>query len=158
MILKIICLSARIALAGIFLVSGGEKLLSPRENFLFVIQNYQVVPYPFLEQAVALVFPWLEFAVGGLLLLGLWTRAALWAAAMMSTAFIVIVGQAIIRNLAISSCGCFGDLVKVPLPVIIIMDSVILLTAMLLLKNIRATVILSLDEWCERRGSGQRQD
>ena len=135
----------RLVVSGIFIVSGAEKLLSPMENFLYVIQNYHVLPWPVLERLTALVFPWAELFLGVFLLLGLWTRVSLYGVAVMSGSFIFVVGQAIARKLPIESCGCFGELLKVPLPVIVAMDSTIAACAILMLCNLSLTNAFSLD-------------
>lgn len=140
----------RLLIAGIFIISGTEKLLTPYENFLYVIQNYRVMPWAWSEELVAQVFPWLELFLGVFLFLGLWTRGALAGVAGMSTTFIIVVGQAIIRALPIHSCGCFGDLVKVPLPVIIAMDTMILAGTVLMLRHETQTRVWSLDAFFEK--------
>lgn len=137
--------------AAIFIVSGTEKLLSPYENFLYVIQNYQILPYPWMEKMVALGFPWIEVTLGLFLLLGLWIRGTLLGLAGATASFIFIVSQAIIRNLPINSCGCFGDLVKVPLPVILTMDSLILVSIFLMSYNRTRILLLSLDRYFDQK-------
>jgi uncharacterized membrane protein YphA (DoxX/SURF4 family) len=137
----------RVVVAGVFIVSGVEKLLSPYENFLYVIQNYEVLPWEFLQRAVALGYPWLELILGVFLLAGLWLRLVLYGIGFMTCSFIGAVGQAILRKLPIESCGCFGELLKVPLPVIILMDSTILLCVILMLRNLSQTHVFSLDRY-----------
>ena len=141
-----IFLLLRFVVAGVFLVSGTEKLLSPSENFLYVIENYQVLPWPVVQRLVAVVFPWLELILGAFLLLGLWTRVTLWGVGLMTGTFIGVVGQAIVRHLPIESCGCFGELVKVPLTVIVAMDSTILLLVIGMARYLARTTVVSLDQ------------
>ena len=117
----------------VYLISGTEKLLQPYENFLYIIQEYDIIPTTVLEYIAAWVFPWLEFFLGGLLLLGLWTRESLISIGLFSIVFIIAVGQAIVRELPLAECGCFGDLIGMPLEATLMIDIMILLTVILLL-------------------------
>lgn len=91
--------------------------------------------------------PWLELFVGIFLVLGLWLPWTLKAAMGLFLGFILVVAQALIRHLPITKCGCFGELISVPLPVILMMDSsLLLITGILLLKK-EKTNMLSLDNY-----------
>ena len=80
--------------------------------------------------------PWIELVVGLFLILGLWLDIILKMTLLIFLAFIVMVGQAIIRHLPITECGCFGEGLSFPLPVVLMMDSTLLLvTGILLLKK-----------------------
>jgi uncharacterized membrane protein YphA (DoxX/SURF4 family) len=94
----------RIIIGGIFLVSGLGKLLSPYQNFLYVIQAYELLP-SWAEVLVAQIFPWMELIVGVFVTLGLWTPWALRGALVLFGIFVVVVGQALIRNLPLESCA-----------------------------------------------------
>ena len=94
----------RTFIGSIFLVSSLGKLLSPYQNFLYVVQAYQFLP-SWGEVVVAQVFPWIELIVGVFVLLGLWTPWALRGALVLFAVFVVVVGQALIRNLPLESCG-----------------------------------------------------
>jgi uncharacterized membrane protein YphA (DoxX/SURF4 family) len=112
-------------LAGfLFVVSGFEKLTQPYQNFLYVIQTYDFLD-PALEVFAARSVPWAEFLGGAFLLVGLWTRPAGAVLLALNTGFLAVVGQALARKLPIQSCGCFGDLVSVPLPALIVFDALL---------------------------------
>jgi len=130
----------------LFIVSGGEKLIGPYQNFLFVVQNYQFLP-PLFEELVARLFPWIELILGIFLLLGLWTRQALFGILLMFGGFMTIVGQAIVRDLPITECGCFGELISFPLPVILTFDSTMFLISLWLSKRLDLTRKISLDQY-----------
>src|SRR4051812_43532449 len=98
----------RIFIGMILLGSGVEKLLSPYQNFLYVIQSYQMLPSQ-LEFLAAVGVPWIELVAGLFMLLGLWLNLALLGAVGLFSSFIIIVGQALIRHLPIDHCGCFGE-------------------------------------------------
>ena len=124
----------RIVIGSVFLVSGLGKLLSPYQNFLYVLQAYQVLP-SWAEVLVAQVFPWIELFVGAFVLLGLWTPWALRGALVLFGFFVVLLGQALLRGLPLESCGCFGEWVHLKPQTTMIMDSVsLVLTVMLCLK------------------------
>lgn len=137
----------RMLIGGIYIFSGVEKLLSPVENFIFAIQSYDIVHHSTLIKMVATGFPWLELILGVFLCLGLWLRVTLVGIGTCSLIFIGVLGQAIIRRLAVTDCGCFGSLLSVPLPVTLILDIIILILASLLLIKIKKTAILGLDHY-----------
>ena len=136
----------RVLIGILFIVSGMEKLVGPYQNFLYVIQSYKILP-DILEEPVARLFPWLELLFGIFVFLGLWLRIALIGVATLLTAFIIIVGQAIGRQLPITECGCFGELITIPLPVICLFDSTMLLLTSFMYRNIERTSCLSLDDY-----------
>lgn len=134
----------RILIGLIFVVSGFEKSVSPYQNFLYVLQGYQFLPSS-LEIAVARVLPWMELLLGIFLVLGLWTRPVLIAASAMFTGFIIVVGQALIRGIDLTECGCFGEWIHIPPQGVIVMDVVSLMVCLVLLKNLSRAQTLSLD-------------
>ena len=136
----------RILIGLLFLVSGGEKLLSHYQNFLYVVQSYELLPSQ-AEEWVARIMPWCELFAGLFLVLGLWLRAALQGAMILFCIFIFVVGQALIRKLAVTECGCFGELISFPLPVILMMDSTLLAISGILLLRLEKTSSLSLDNY-----------
>jgi hypothetical protein len=56
---------------------------------------------------VAAALPWIEIAVGAMLLLGFMVRGAAVGATLLSAGFLIAMGQAKARGLPID-CGCFG--------------------------------------------------
>ncbi|PIW64123.1 MAG: hypothetical protein COW13_01230 [Candidatus Omnitrophica bacterium CG12_big_fil_rev_8_21_14_0_65_50_5] len=134
----------RIFIGLVFLVSGFEKSVSPYQNFLYALQGYQFLP-SFLEIAVAKIVPWIELLIGVFLVLGLWTRQALFAAAVMFTGFIIIVGQALIRGIDLAECGCFGEWIHIPPQGVIVMDAASLIVCLVLLKKLSLAQTWSLD-------------
>ncbi len=98
-------LLARLGLSATFLVSGGLKASDPRETVV-AVRAYGLLPES-LVTVVAAALPYLEIALGVLLLLGLATRLA---AVMTGVLFVVFIGgviSAAARGLSID-CGCFG--------------------------------------------------
>jgi uncharacterized membrane protein YphA (DoxX/SURF4 family) len=96
---------ARLGLAGVFLISGVLKALDPDTTYV-AVHAYDVLPRAGVA-LVAGVLPWLEIALGLVLLAGVATRAAAAVGAALMLVFIAGVTQAWVRGLSID-CGCFG--------------------------------------------------
>jgi len=104
----IIGLLARLALGGVLLYAGLLKALAPAEEFGYAIETYKVLNAR-LSLWSAYLVPWLEIYSGLLLAAGVFTRFnALFIAAMLLF-FELLLGQAWLRGLPITSCGCFGS-------------------------------------------------
>ena len=140
----------RVLIGMVYIISGAEKLLQPYENFLYIVEEYDIIPFAAVERVIAATFPWLEYFLGGFLILGLWTRECLACIGMFSCVFIIVVGQAIVRGLPLAECGCFGDLVGMSLTATFIIDIIILLLVILCLCFYRkGTILWSLDRYWE---------
>ncbi len=138
----------RYVIGMLYIISGTEKLLQPYENFLYIVQEYDIVPFASVEYGVAWLFPWLELFLGGFLLLGLWTKESLMSVGLFSGVFIIAVGRAIIRKLPLVECGCFGDLVGIPLEATLIIDIVTLSLVIMLLRFYhRGTCLWAFDRY-----------
>jgi uncharacterized membrane protein YphA (DoxX/SURF4 family) len=110
-LLDVIGTSARLVLAGVWLVSGALKALDPDQTYI-AVRAYDVLP-PAGVTVVAGVLPWVEIALGLLLLGGLATRPAAGVSAVLLLGFVAGVVQAWARRLSID-CGCFGGGGPVP--------------------------------------------
>ena len=97
--------AARLALAVVWTWAGLAKIADP-DAALRAVRAYELFPEA-LVKPVAWGLPFVELALAVLLLLGLATRPAAWASALLFVAFIVMIGSAWARGLAID-CGCFG--------------------------------------------------
>ncbi len=139
----------RILLGCFFIVSGFEKLITPYQNFLYVVQNYELFP-DVLEIGVAHTVPWIELFLGLFLVLGLWLRYVFMGQLVLISCFILIIGQALIRNLPITECGCLGELISFPLQVTILIDSALLLLTVFLFRNLSKSQQYSLDKYFEQ--------
>jgi uncharacterized membrane protein YphA (DoxX/SURF4 family) len=139
----------RIVIGSIFIVSGLGKVLSPYQNFLYVVQAYQFLPSG-AEVLVAQIFPWIELIVGVFVFSGLWTPWALRGAMTLFGIFVVVVGQALIRGLTLENCGCFGGWVHLKPQTVIVMDSVSLLLTCALLGKLSRAQKFSLDSYFDR--------
>ncbi|MGD9988627.1 MauE/DoxX family redox-associated membrane protein [Pseudonocardia sp.] len=104
-ILDVIGTLARLGLAAVWLVSGAIKAADPDQTYI-AVRAYDVLPTDVVS-VVATVLPWLELALGVLLLVGLGTRAVAVLSALVLVVFVAGVVQAWARGLSID-CGCFG--------------------------------------------------
>jgi uncharacterized membrane protein YphA (DoxX/SURF4 family) len=95
----------RVGLAAVWLISGGLKAADPEQTYL-AVSAYDVLPASMVGP-VAAALPFVELAIGALLLIGFGVRPAAVASAVLLAAFVAGVGQAWARGLSID-CGCFG--------------------------------------------------
>jgi uncharacterized membrane protein YphA (DoxX/SURF4 family) len=96
---------ARLGLAAVWLISGAIKVSDLNQTYV-AVQAYDLLPAGMVS-AVAGAVPFLELALGVLLLVGLGTRLTAIVSAVVLLAFIGAVAQAWARGLTID-CGCFG--------------------------------------------------
>jgi uncharacterized membrane protein YphA (DoxX/SURF4 family) len=104
-ILDVIGTLARLGLAAVWLVSGGLKAVDPDQTYV-AVRAYDVLPTVGVE-IVAALLPWVELALGALLLAGIGTRVVAVLSAALLLVFVAGVTQAWARGLSID-CGCFG--------------------------------------------------
>lgn len=98
---------ARAVVGGLLLVAGVTKLFD-RPGLAQTVEQYGVLPQS-IARPFARLLPWVEVAVGAMLLLGLWTRASAGAAVVLLGAFSVTVGINLARDRDLE-CHCFGNL------------------------------------------------
>jgi uncharacterized membrane protein YphA (DoxX/SURF4 family) len=96
---------ARLGLAAVWLVSGWIKVSDPNQTYI-AVRAYDLLPDGAVSPVAAAV-PFLELALGVLMLIGLGTRLVAVFSAVVLLAFIGAVAQAWVRGLSID-CGCFG--------------------------------------------------
>ncbi|MEV8371965.1 MauE/DoxX family redox-associated membrane protein [Kribbella sp. NPDC056861] len=100
-----VSLVARLVLGGVMLVAGALKVTDP-EAATQAVRAYELLPQGF-DGIVGLLLPFLEIAIGLLLIVGYGVRPAAVAAGVFMLLFIAAVSSAWARGLAID-CGCFG--------------------------------------------------
>lgn len=104
-------LIARFGLAAILLTSGVLKAADPVQTTV-AVGAYQLLPDS-LVQSFAYALPFVEIALGFMLLAGVGVRVASVAAAVLLAVLIAAVASAWARGLSID-CGCFGGGGPVP--------------------------------------------
>ncbi len=101
----VVGLLARLFLGIVLIVAGAAKVGRPL-TAQRAVQAYEIMPQG-LAGTIGLVLPFLEIALGVLLVLGLFTRIAAAVGTLLMVAFIIGIAQAWSRGLTID-CGCFG--------------------------------------------------
>jgi uncharacterized membrane protein YphA (DoxX/SURF4 family) len=101
-----ICTIARLALAAVWLIAGGAKAGDLAASGR-AVNAYQLMPYD-VAKVVGAALPFLEIALGLLLLAGLAVRLGAGISAVLLVVFIAGIVSAWSRGLAID-CGCFGS-------------------------------------------------
>ncbi|MHB1613995.1 MAG: MauE/DoxX family redox-associated membrane protein [Actinomycetes bacterium] len=96
---------ARVAVGVTFVAAGLLKVGNPNEAVLSVVA-YHLVPFE-VARIIGYGLPFLEIALGALLILGLARRLAAMVVAVLLVVFIGAISSAGLRGLAID-CGCFG--------------------------------------------------
>jgi uncharacterized membrane protein YphA (DoxX/SURF4 family) len=104
--MRMLILLARVGLGVIFLYAAYTKLRVPWAIFAMSINSYELLPEP-LVIFIARVLPWLELALGVLLIAGWKLRYAAAATSALLVTFFVIMLRSYFKGLGID-CGCFG--------------------------------------------------
>lgn len=137
----------RMAVGGVFVYSGWEKLMSPIENFMAVIESYAFLKGP-LVAFVAFLTPWMEFIFGIFLLLGFLSRFSAGILGFFSLIFIGLLARSVWLHLSISECGCFGSGITLTPVQALILDSGLLIMCFMITEL--RPCLLSLDERLHR--------
>lgn len=98
-------LVARLVLGAVMLVAGALKVSDPA-TAAQAVRAYELLPSALVEP-VGSGLPFLEIAIGLLLVVGFGVRASAAAAGVFMIVFVVAVASAWARGLSID-CGCFG--------------------------------------------------
>lgn len=96
----------RVALGAIFVYAAWIKLKDPWQLFAMSIDAYRILPLGAVE-LTARVIPWVELAVGLLLISGFWMRISGPIVSLLLLTFFVLMLRAYSKGMAID-CGCFG--------------------------------------------------
>ncbi len=103
--LDLVAIVARLALGGVLSVAGYLKITDLDGSIQSVVA-YDLFPYE-IAKFIAITLPVIEIALGALLILGLFTRAAAAVGTALMLVFVAGIASAWARGLAID-CGCFG--------------------------------------------------
>ena len=98
-------LVARVVVGAVWIFAGAAKLPNPAQS-VDAVRAYQLLPSS-LVQPVGQLLPVIEIVVGAMLVLGLLTRVAAVASALLFAAFIIGIASVWARGISID-CGCFG--------------------------------------------------
>ena len=101
----IITLLARLILGAVLLAAGGLKAFKPSES-AGAVAAYKILPNN-IAHIIGYALPWLEIAVGILLIIGLSVRFAAVVSALVMLVFVAAIISVWARGILID-CGCFG--------------------------------------------------
>ena len=130
-------LFARLCVGGVFLASAIGKMLD-REGTAVSMSRYPFLPAGF-GRFIAYVFPVIELAVGLMLVLGLFTRPAAFAAVLLFVLFTGLVIYDLSRG-SDQSCHCFGRISSEKLTPLAVVRNIALLA-------LAALVVAGFDGW-----------
>jgi cobalt-zinc-cadmium efflux system protein len=105
-LVRLFLLVLRVALGCIFVYAAWTKLRDPWQLFAMSIDSYRILPLQAVE-LVAHVIPWLELAVGLLLIAGVWLRISGSIVSLLLLTFFGLMLRAYAKGMEIN-CGCFG--------------------------------------------------
>ncbi len=103
---SVLLLAGRVVLGGIFIYAAYTKLRHPWMLFAMSVNSYRVLP----DWGVTLLahwLPWIELALGALLILGIGLRFVATAASALLAGFFLVMLRSYSQGLGID-CGCFG--------------------------------------------------
>lgn len=96
----------RLFIGGMFVFAAWDKVLEPA-GFAMSVRGYKIIPFAF-SNLFALGVSWTELVAGIMLILGIFTRKAAGAIAILLAMFIVAITMVIVRGMTVD-CGCFGS-------------------------------------------------
>jgi uncharacterized membrane protein YphA (DoxX/SURF4 family) len=134
---------ARIAVGGTLLYAGFMKAAGPAAEFAAVLEAYKLFPTALLTP-LSIGVPYAEMWIGLFVLTGFYTRPAALLSALFFTAFLVVIGSALVRHIDLASCGCFGADAVSPRHTLVL-DAAGLVLSLTLFKHARRSLPLSLD-------------
>lgn len=102
---RIVYHGIRILLGALFVYASIDKIGHP-QDFAHAIANYQILP-ALLVNPAAIILPWLEFAIGSLMIFGVWLPGAVALATLLLTLFTGAFAFNLTRGLNVY-CGCFA--------------------------------------------------
>lgn len=94
----------RLFVGGMFLYASLDKIAHPQQ-FAISVRAYQIIPVS-VSTLFALLVCWTEAVAGVMLILGIATRKAAGAIAILLVMFIVALSYVLIKGMVID-CGCF---------------------------------------------------
>ena len=103
---RVLAVVLRIALGAVFIYSAWTKLKDSWALFAMAVDSYQLLPLWAVE-LVARTLPWLELAIGILLIAGLWMRVSTVVTSLLLLTFFGLMIRAYAKGMEIN-CGCFG--------------------------------------------------
>jgi uncharacterized membrane protein YphA (DoxX/SURF4 family) len=102
---SVVTLLARLILGGVLLAAGGLKVFKPTDS-ANAVAAYKLMPTE-IAHLIGYALPWLEVAIGLLLIVGFMVRPAAVFSGLIMIVFIGAIASVWARGMLID-CGCFG--------------------------------------------------
>jgi uncharacterized membrane protein YphA (DoxX/SURF4 family) len=102
----------RVAIGALLVVAAAFKLHDGAAASVESVAAYRILP-AFLVTVLGVALPYIELALGGYLVLGLFVRVVGWIVTAQFALFAVAVSTLVIRHLP-ADCGCFGSGLPTP--------------------------------------------
>lgn len=102
----------RVAIGALLIVAGAFKLHDGPTASVEAVAAYRILPQA-LVTVLGVALPYLELALGGYLVLGLFVRVVAWIVTAQFVVFSIAVASLVIRRLP-ADCGCFGSGLPTP--------------------------------------------
>ena len=122
-------LVARFVLGAVFVYAAYVKLRDPWQLFAMSINSYDVLPLAMAE-AAAHVIPWVELALGLMVIAGIWLRITGTILSLVLLTFFTLMVRAYAKGMQIN-CGCFGPGEAIS-PITLVRDGSLLAASLLL--------------------------
>jgi len=101
-----IMVGVRLVIAAVFISASIDKIIHP-DRFADIVWDYQLLPMS-LANLFAVCLPWIELALGLLLVVGCWVPSASLVAFGLTAMFMAALGLALASGTAELHCGCFS--------------------------------------------------
>lgn len=134
---------ARLALGGTWIAAGSAKLAS-NGGLRDSVARFGLLPDR-AAHAVAIVLPWIEVSLGGLLIVGQWTKPAAEASIGLLFVFNAAISINLLRGNRVA-CHCFGQFGRKPISWWSVARNLVLL-AVASLVSVGASGYLAADGW-----------
>ena len=138
------CLILRLVVGIIFSFSGITKILG-HSQFITIAINYNIIPEN-LATIYATILPWIEFIIGGYLILGIFTKFCAIISILIGVSFLVANLNVVVNDG--NYCGhCFGETLTIPISASLAIDCLIILVALYLLLTKTRIHSYTLKNW-----------
>ena len=134
----------RVSLGIVFIIASVSKLPA-QSQFVNEVAGYGLLPHP-LAWVYGMALPWVELAAGCSLILGVFTALALVSSMLMTVSFLIANIYALYQGVS-DSCGCFGQLIPLSHTASLIIDVLMVFTAVLLLIYKRKAASLNIGDF-----------
>ena len=139
----------RLILGGIFITASLSKVSNIPE-FTQAVASYNVLPYS-LAEIYGYLVPWIEFIIGCLLILGLFSRLSAGVSIALTSSFVIANIFALTQGTG-DTCGCFGQFMPMGHSQALVVDALMLLIAIPLV--LRKSMLANIGAYLSQPNNG----